>query len=150
MPPGTVLLVEDDPEVARFLMTVMKLMGYDATHARTSQQAIDFAILHQNEKALVVVCDVNLQGESGPVVAAQIRGICPQAKTLFTSGSPFDVLCEDGLLTAEALQNLETGYIQKPFMPNDLSKAIQSLLAPAPACLWGAAQAEVRYASASY
>ncbi|HXB74657.1 MAG TPA: response regulator [Candidatus Acidoferrales bacterium] len=130
MPSGTVLLVEDDPEVARLLMIVMKMWGFDATHASTSQEAVDFAVLHRNGIALVV-CDVNLKGETGPAVAAKIRSICPGTKTLFTSGSPFDILCDTGLLTRETLDDLDTSYIQKPFLPKDLSKAIHSLLEPA-------------------
>src|SRR2546425_7156841 len=95
----TVLLVEDDAEVAR----LMQKWGYDATHVLTSREAVDFAVLHQSEIALVV-CDVN-QGVSGPAVA---RGICPRTKTLVSSGSPFDVLCEDGLMTWETPQNGDT------------------------------------------
>jgi DNA-binding response OmpR family regulator len=129
MPSGTVLLVEDDPEVARLLMIVMKMWGFHATHASNSQEAVDFAMLHRNEIALVV-CDVNLKGESGPKVAAKIRGISPRTKTLFTSGSPFDILCDNGLLTRETLDDRDISYLQKPFLPKDLSKAIQSLLEP--------------------
>jgi two-component system LytT family response regulator len=146
---GTVLLVEDDPEVARFLMIVMRMWGYDATHAPTSQEAVDFAVLHQNERVLLV-CDVNLQGESGPAVAAKIRSICPRTKTLFTSGSPFDVLCEGGLLTRETLRNGDTCYIQKPFLPKDLSSAIHSLFEPASEGPRGASQTGIRYARAAY
>jgi putative two-component system response regulator len=144
----TVLLVEDDMLVARFLMLVMRMWGYDATHASTSREAVDFAILHQNEITLVL-CDVNLQGESGLSVAAKIRGLCPRSKTIFTSGFPLDVLCEGGLLTREVLQNGDTGYIKKPFLPGDLSNAIHSLLEPAAEVPWAASQTETRYASAA-
>ena len=90
-----VLLVEDDPAVAQFLMTMLRMWGYHATCASTSREAVDFAVIHQNALGLVV-CDVNLQGESGPVVAARIRSICPRIKTLFTSGSPFDIFVRVG------------------------------------------------------
>jgi DNA-binding response OmpR family regulator len=140
--------VEDDPEVAGLLMIVMKLSGFDATHASTSQEAVDFASLHRNEIGLVV-CDVNLKGESGPAVADKIRRLCPLAKTLFTSGSPFDLLCESGLLTRETLQSPDTSYIQKPFLPKDLNKAIHSLLQPASEGR-GASQTGVQYAGSAY
>jgi DNA-binding response OmpR family regulator len=148
MPSGTILLVEDDPEVAGLLMIVMKTSGFNASHASTSQEAVDFAVLHRNEIALVV-CDVNLKGESGPAVAAKIRGLCPQAKTLFTSGSPFDVLCESGLLTRESLHSPDTSYIQKPFLPKDLSQAIHSLFEPASEGR-GALQMGIKYAGLAY
>jgi DNA-binding NtrC family response regulator len=146
---GSVLVVEDDPDVARLLMAVMEMWGCDATHASTSRQAVDFAVLHRNEIALVV-CDVNLQGESGPAVAARIRGICPGTKTLFTSGFPVDVLCDRGLLTPETLQNGDTCYIQKPFLPTDLSNVIQRLFKTAPEGSRGATQPGIRYATAAY
>jgi hypothetical protein len=60
-----------------------------------------------------------------------------------------DVLCEGGLLTREVLQNGDTGYIKKPFLPGDLSNAIHSLLEPAAEVPWAASQTETRYASAA-
>ena len=149
MPFGTVLLVEDDPEVARLLMAVMRIWGYDAAHAPNSQVAVDFAMLHKNEISLVV-CDVLLLGESGPAVVAKIRDICPQIKTLFTSGSPFAVLCDNGLLTRETLRNGDTGYIQKPFLPKDFNRAMQHLLETASEGPESAPQTGVRYARAAY
>src|SRR5436305_11513957 len=116
MTSGTVLLVEDDAEVARLLMMVMKMWGLNAAHAASSQEAMDFALLHRDEISLVV-CDVNLKGETGPAVAAKVRNLCPGSRTLFTSGSPFDVLCDQGLLSRETLDNPEISYIQKPFLP---------------------------------
>lgn len=144
-----VLLVEDDALVAGFLMVVMRGWGYEAIHASTSREAADLAVRHQNRITLVL-CDVNLQGESGLAVAAKIRGLCPRSKTIFTSGFPVDVLCERGLLTREALQDGGTGYIQKPFLPRDLSNAIHSLMEPASKVAWVAPQTEVQYASAAY
>jgi CheY-like chemotaxis protein len=144
----TVLLVEDDPLVAGFLLVVMRRWGYNATHVSTSRQAIDFAVLHQNEITLVL-CDAKLQGESGLAVAANIRSLCPQSKTIFISGYPLEVLFEYGLLTRQVLQNGETGYLQKPFLPGDLSDAIHKLLEPASEESWVASQTEIRHASAA-
>jgi two-component system, cell cycle sensor histidine kinase and response regulator CckA len=149
MPIGTVLLVEDDPEVAQLLMAVMRMGGYDAAHARTSREALDFAILHQNEIALVV-CDVRLLGDSGPAVVAKIRGFCPRIKTLFISGSSFGTLCEIGLLTPETLKNGDTGYIQKPFLPKDFAGAMRSLFDPLSVRSSGATQTGSKYARAAY
>lgn len=149
MPQRTVLVVEDDPAVAQLLMMALRSWEYDAIHAATSRQALDFARLHQNEIALVV-CDVNLQGETGPAVAARIRAICPRTATLFTSGFPFDVLCECGLLTPQILQNGDTGYIQKPFPLRDLNIAINRLSQPATRGPSGVSQTEGRHAGAAY
>ena len=149
MPQRTVLVVEDDPAVAQLLMMALRSWEYDAIHAATSRQAMDFAGLHQNEIALVV-CDVNLQGETGPAVAARIRGICPRTATLFTSGFPFDVLCERGLLTPQILQHGDTGYIQKPFPLRDLNIAINRLSQPATKGRSGVSQTGGRHAGAAY
>jgi len=124
---GMFLLVEDDREVAQVLMAVMQARDYHATHASSSQQAIELAMLHQNELSLVV-CDVRLPGDSGPAVVAKLRKICPRIKTLFTSGFPVEHLLESGILTLEMLQARDTAYIQKPFLPKDFAGAIQNLL----------------------
>src|SRR3954447_16675182 len=118
MTSGRVLVVEDDPEVARLLMTMLQMWGFEALHAATPQEAVASAAIHS--EMTLVLCDVNLQGESGPSVVAKIRSLWPQTKVLFTSGSPFDILCESGLLTREALEYSATGYIQKPFLPQKL------------------------------
>ena len=124
---GTVLLVEDDPVVAQLLMAVMHSGAYDAAHVQTSREALDFARLHQNEIALVV-SDVRLRGDSGPAVVARIREFCPRIKALFISGSPFEILCEVGLLTREMLRKGDTCYLPKPFLPKDFSNAIQGMI----------------------
>ena len=146
---GIVLLVEDEPEVARLLMAVMELWGSDAFHAPTAREAIDFAALHPEGIALVV-CDVNLQGASGPDVAERIRAMCPRTRMLFTSGSPFEDLCDRGLLKPEALVPGVTGFLQKPFLPRDLGKAIQRLCEPSSQGTQSAPATGVRYARAAY
>lgn len=145
---GTVLLVEDDPVVGRLLMLILQNWGFEAKHVSTSREAADFVALPQNAIALVV-CDVNLQGESGAAVVAKIRAIRPRTKALYTSGSPFDILCEAGLLTRESLQNRDTGYIKKPFLPENLKDAIDSLLSTTERP-WDTRQTGVQYASGSY
>ena len=146
---GTVLLVEDDPAVAQFMTMALRLWEYEVVHAATSRQALASASLHRNDISLIV-CDVNLQGETGPAVAARIRGICPQSRTLFTSGFSIDLLHESGLLSREALQNSHTGFIQKPFVLTELGTAINLLSQPAHEGSFSAPHAGVRHAGAAY
>jgi len=126
VPSETILLVEDEPAVASMLMMVMKRWGLEVIHASTAREAVD-AARNQSEISLVV-CDVNLKGEPGPVVVDKIRAILPQIKTLFPSGYPLETLSETGLLTPEALQPGCTGYLQKPFWPGSLQDTVFGLL----------------------
>ena len=149
MSSATVLVVEDDPDVARLFMMMLKMWEFKAVHASGPREALELARSLQAELSLVL-CDVNLAGESGPSVAGKIRVKCPGVKTLFTSGSPLDVLCDGGLLTREALGAGDTGYIQKPFMPVNLKAAIENLMKAAPGTPANVWQSGVQYARAAY
>src|ERR1051325_9379464 len=114
--PRTILLVEDDPLVAKMLMTGMRLWGYEALHAASSEQALELTRAHQDEIALTI-CDVILPDRPGRAVAAGIRVLCPEMRTCFMSGYTMDLLRERGLLSEDCLLDTSVTYVQKPFAP---------------------------------
>jgi DNA-binding response OmpR family regulator len=122
-----ILIVEDDRPVATLLSRVLQAGGYEVFSAQSGTEAIGLSRLHQREIALLL-CDIMLQDRAGPDVALRVGELCPEMRTLFTSGYPLDVLIERGLLTREILANEKTSYIQKPFLPKELLRAVNNLL----------------------
>lgn len=122
-----VLIVEDDRTISTLLTQVLQAGGYEVLNAQSGAEALGLGRLHQREIALLL-CDVGLPNRAGPDVALRIGELCPQMRTLFTSGYPLDVLAERGLLTPEILQNENTFYIQKPFWPKELLHLVDGIL----------------------
>lgn len=123
-----ILIVEDDRPIAALLTQVLQAGGcYQVLNAQSGAEALSLGRLHQDEIALLL-CDVVLQDRSGPDVACRIGELCPQMRTLFTSGYPLEVLAERGLLTPETLQKENTFYIEKPFGLGDLVRLVRRIL----------------------
>jgi DNA-binding response OmpR family regulator len=118
-----ILLVEDDPMVASMLMAAMRSWGVDALHAANAKAAVAYAETYQDRIGMMI-CDVLLPGESGPVIAAQVRSICPDVKTCFTSGYTPDILTQRGILPSDILNDTSVTYLQKPFLPRTIHDMI--------------------------
>ena len=57
-----ILVVDDDPHVARALVDLLDLHGYTAVHAESGEQALDIL---SREPADLVLLDVRLPGIDG-------------------------------------------------------------------------------------
>ena len=144
---GTVLVVEDDVTVAKLLMTLMANWGFPAIHATTCREATEIAT-GQPDGIALVICDVRLRHECGAEVVAKLRAIQPEIRALFTSGATIDYLCDSGFLTPEMFEGANTAFLQKPFLPVKLRRAMDMILTAPIAS--GEPQREVLYASAAY
>ena len=122
----TILIVEDEGFVATLLTRVLKAGGYEVLDARTGAEALALGRLHRGEIALLL-CDIGLPDLSGPDVVLRLGEFCPRVRTLFTSGYPLDILAERRLLPPEILQDENTFYIPKPFLPKELLGLVNSI-----------------------
>jgi two-component system, cell cycle sensor histidine kinase and response regulator CckA len=125
----TALVIEDDVGIGQLISTILNQRGYRTLQASTENAAVACAELFPNGIDLVV-CDVVLRFESGPAVAARVCKFCPEAKVLFISGLPVDMLFERNLMRPEDLADGKSFYLQKPFSPNDLGRFIERILPP--------------------
>ena len=123
----TILLVEDDAVIGRMLVSALDNWGYRVLHAANTAEATRLAQTYRGEID-VAVCDVVLQGEAGTLAAANMRAFNPRVKLCFTSGCPMNVLLDSGIANAEALEDDSTTFLEKPFLPADLRKAIVGML----------------------
>jgi DNA-binding response OmpR family regulator len=115
----TLLLVEDDPNVAGTLASRLTSEGFTVTHAASVQAARD--ALAQRRFAAAVL-DVGLPDGNGFDVATHLREVSPQTAMLFLTayGTPED-----------RIRGLELGaddYMTKPFAFRELRLRIQNML----------------------
>jgi DNA-binding response OmpR family regulator len=76
--PRTILVVDDDPDVRRALLLLLKAQGYDVV---TSEDAISAMTLAVARVPDVVILDVGLPGGEGFVVMERLRGVPNLAAT---------------------------------------------------------------------
>src|ERR1051325_6356835 len=109
---ATILVVEDNPLVARTLATMVEHCNFTAVLAAGGDDALALARTHA-EDLVMVLCDVLLPLAPGPVVAARLRALCPRVKTCYISGYPLDLLEQQGLLRQTDLEDPAVAYLQK-------------------------------------
>ena len=116
----TILVVEDDQDVSIVLSTILETAGYRVVTARDGDGAIKMA---RAEAPALITLDMGMPGIGGATVLEQLRR---EPRTLRTpvvviTGS---AIAESGLLLAQGAQ----AYVQKPFEPDEIVRAIRELL----------------------
>ena len=84
-PSGTVLLVEDDPEVRSLFSAFLRDGGYRVLEAADGQEALE-TFERQADDIDVVMTDVVMPNVSGPALASALRARRPTVKVLYVSG----------------------------------------------------------------
>ena len=130
-PRATILVVEDEPEIRRFVRASLEAEGYRTVESAGARRGTIDAGTHKPDMAVidlglpdVLIVDWMLPGESGVSLARRLRS---QERT---QGLP--IL----MLTARAMEQdkvtgLEAGaddYLTKPFSPKELSARIKAVL----------------------
>ncbi len=116
---GTVLLVEDDDDVANVATRMLRLIGYQAQHVHDPRTAL--ALLLSGQRFGLIFTDIVMPGGmSGLEFARKVRQHFPQVPILLTSG-----------YSHAAADVLEEGFIvlSKPYRADSLSEAIRQSLA---------------------
>lgn len=112
---GTILVVDDEPEVRSSTALLLETLNYAVVEAGDGQSAI--AVLEQEEAIDLLLTDMVLPGGmSGADLAAHARAKRPVLKVLLTSGRP------------EFLEDTEFAVIGKPFRMAELSRKLQEVL----------------------
>ncbi len=121
--PLRILLVEDDPALARLLQIFLKMKACQVVVATTGQEALD---LWETEEFDLILMDVNLPGMSGIDVTGVIRD------REMASGAHIPIIALTAHFRQEAAsQGLAAGldeYLPKPTNPETLYNAIQLTL----------------------
>ena len=115
---GSVLVVDDEPQVRRLITRILGEEGFAATPAACGAEALALLV----DPADIVVLDLRLPDLSGPDVALQLRRRWPDLPILFISGYPEPALHDR---QAEALIQ---DFLCKPFTREQLMEAVVRLL----------------------
>jgi len=114
----TILLVEDQPEVRRFVAAVLEECGYRVLTASSAEEALSECASQQVD---LLLTDVVMPKMNGCELAAVVRSRQPQAQVLFMSGHSEEMLAGHADLRGAA-------FLQKPFAPGALAEKVRQAL----------------------
>jgi len=106
-----VLCVDDDEQVLRVMQRLLASWGYEPLGASSVAEAREQL---DATSCSVVLCDVNLPGESGLELLRTLAATRPEVATVMVTGR------DDTALAELALDLGAYGYVIKPFAPNEL------------------------------
>ena len=116
-----VLLVEDDKTMLSLLTTLLGIEGYEVLQLDDDSEA---GIIRSicNQLPDLVMMDVNLSQANGLDVLRQVRqqSDCQGVRILMSSGMD---------LRLESRDAGADGFIQKPYMPDDLIRQLKEVMA---------------------
>ena len=116
---GTILIVDDEPDVREVLEEYLATHGYVTLGAESAGAAREMFSRHEVDLALV---DINMPGEDGLSFARHVRERHPQVGVVMLTSADAVV---------DRVVGLEIGaddYVSKPFDPRELVARIKSVL----------------------
>ncbi|MBU6351386.1 MAG: response regulator transcription factor [Chloroflexi bacterium] len=117
-PPKTILVVDDEPRMARFVKMNLDLEGYHSLEANTGSQALEKL---RNHPVDLVLLDVEMPGMDGFETLRHIRTLTDAPVIMLTVRSD----------EADRIRGLDLGaddYVTKPFSPRELASRIRAVL----------------------
>jgi two-component system KDP operon response regulator KdpE len=118
IPSGTILVVDDEPQIRRVLSTMLTSQGYPVIEARSGEEALEKI---RGERIDLILLDVNMPGMSGLETCAQIR----------RSGDVPIIMLTVRNSERDKVQALDAGaddYVVKPFGAEELLARIRAAL----------------------
>jgi DNA-binding response OmpR family regulator len=113
-----ILLVEDEPETAEFIKTLLESQRYEVHIAKDGGQAQASFVM---KKPDFVILDLILPGESGFEICERFKLTDKEIPILILS----EIELEDSIALAKRVGS--DGYITKPFEPNELFTQIREI-----------------------
>ena len=124
MDSATILVVDDDVQIAAFLSELLTQIGYHALNAYTGQEALDLLASPEGAGADLVLLDVMLPDMRGTEVVKRIKASPATAH--------LPVIMVTGLdRPSDKTRGLELGaddYVTKPFDAKELAARVQAML----------------------
>lgn len=116
-----ILIVDDEPPLLRLMQAFLERHSYQVTACATAAEALEF-FRTDTSRFRVVIADLTLPDMQGDAMALQMVEEAPDLRVLLCSGYPFDL---QGIAAAVRRR---FGTLQKPFLPNMLTRAVEDLL----------------------
>ena len=118
--PATLLVVEDDVDVRKYVVSALGQLGYGVLEAAEASTALSLFDCHPEVDLLLT--DVGLPGINGRQLADEASRRHPGIKILFISGYAKDAIVHDGVLDAGV------ELLSKPFTMTSLARKIGQVL----------------------
>lgn len=118
--PGTILFVDDEPEVRSIARLALEQVGYHFIESEDGMKALD-VFERERENIGLVITDVLMPNLDGLGLSARLHKIDPELPILLLSGH---VLEED----LWAPGNARMRYLMKPYRLQDLQSAVEDLI----------------------
>jgi CheY-like chemotaxis protein len=113
--------VDDEPALRNLIVELLSDYNYQPLEARNGEHALELIRDHGNAIDLLLT-DIKMPGLDGPALSLLAKKIVPSIKVLFISGY------SENASSQYALADDRAGYLQKPFTPEALYSAIETLL----------------------
>ncbi len=118
----TILAVDDSSQARKLLRATLTDLGVNQVYmAKDGKEALDF--LSECENMInVIICDWNMPRVTGLEILRQVRTVDPDIPFLMVTG----LADHESVRIAKA--DGVTGYLAKPYTPNDLKKKLNQIL----------------------
>lgn len=118
---GSILIVDDEPQLIAIMQRYLERMGFDVETAGTTAAAWGKIEADPGGYVMAVV-DMSMTGIGGAELCRRILAASPRLRAIASSGYPTDV---------QALETAAPGrvvFLHKPFTPEMLADAVRTLL----------------------
>jgi PAS domain S-box-containing protein len=119
----TVLLVEDDDELRRLTSEILQASGYTVLEAGDPLEALTLCDRRDGKPIDLLLTDMVMPAMRGPELAATLSETRPGLTVLFMSGYA------DESVTSPQAGGPGRAFLEKPFTPHDLTRAVREALA---------------------
>jgi two-component system chemotaxis response regulator CheY len=119
---GTVLVVDDEPNIRKLLRLVLTKAGYDVVEAEDGLKGVR-AIKRSDENALLVdmiICDLQMPNMNGMEAITYFHSEFPSVPVIVLTGEP-DILNAKALMAELGVVD----YLVKPIQSEQLMAAVQ-------------------------
>lgn len=120
-PKKVILVVEDDPKIAKALSIRLSAAGYDVKTASNGVAGIEVV---ENEPPDLIIADIFMPIGAGFAMAYRLRQTAANVPILFITGN------KDPKLRRSARQFGAVGFIEKPYDPEKLLSVVNRALRP--------------------
>ncbi len=117
----TILVIEDDSSHLKLVTIMLERLGYTVLAVNSPVEAMHLASLHA-EQIQLFITDIVMPGMNGRDLAAKLKELNPELKSLYMSGYTADVIAHHGILESGV------NYIQKPFSLQELAFRVRQVL----------------------
>ncbi|MBI4475955.1 MAG: response regulator, partial [Acidobacteria bacterium] len=117
----TILVLEDEDQVRRFVRSALKQQGYEVLEASRESEAVELANEYKNAIHLLLT-DVVLPEMAGKDLVQRLTTTRPGLKVLYMSGYSDESMLQRGMAEAGM------PFLNKPFTPAALGRKVREIL----------------------